>query len=233
MATSEDRSTPPPAGLRSPQALLDGVLLVEESAALDGAAARLDGVAAAVARPGTAHDLLAGVWLGHAVHPLMTDLPIGFWTSASVLDLVGGRRARPAADLLLAAGTLAALPTVATGLAEYQHADTAARRVGVVHVAANTVGVALYAASLAARVRGRRARGVVLALAGATAATVGGYLGGHLATARKVGTRDPAFNGSPRPAAPPVPRPTDSGSVPPRPSALPEPGDGSGRQPVP
>jgi uncharacterized membrane protein len=199
MATSDVGSTVPSEGLRPPQALLDGVRLVEESAALDGVAVRLDEVAAAVARPGTAHDLLAGVWLGHSVHPLLTDLPIGFWTSASVLDLVGGRRARRAADLLLAAGTVAALPTVATGLAEYRHADTAARRVGVVHVAANTLGVALYAASLAARLRGRRARGVVLALAGATAATAGGYLGGHLATARKVGTRDPAFSGGSEP----------------------------------
>ncbi len=183
-----------PEGLRPPKALLDGVRVVEDSESLDGAAALLDRVAASVARPGTVHDLLAGAWLGHALHPLMTDLPIGFWTSASVLDLVGGRRARRAADLLLAAGTAAALPTVATGLAEYRHADQPARRVGVVHLAANATGIALYTASLVARARGRRARGVVLALAGATAATVGGYLGGHLATARKVGTRDRAFS---------------------------------------
>jgi uncharacterized membrane protein len=186
-------STPAPERLRPPRSLVDGLRLVEDAEALDGAAALVDRAAAAVARPGAAHDLLAGTWLGHALHPLMTDLPIGFWTSASVLDLAGGRRARPAADLLLALGTAAALPTLATGLAEFRHAGRAARRVGVVHVGANAAGIALYTASLAARRRGRRGRGVVLALAGATAATVGGYLGGHLSTARKVGTRDPVW----------------------------------------
>lgn len=196
-------STPTPERLHPPRAIVDGLRLVEDSEALDGAAALVDRAAAAVARPGTAHDLLAGTWLGHALHPLMTDLPIGLWTSASVLDLTGGRRAQPAADLLLALGTAAALPTVATGLAEYRHAGRAARRVGVVHLGANVVGVALYTASLVARRRGRRARGIVLALAGATAATVGGYLGGHLSTARKVGTRDPAFSTRPGRAAAP------------------------------
>ena len=36
-------------------------------------------------------DALSGTWLGHPLHPLLTDLPIGFWTSAFTLDLVGGR----------------------------------------------------------------------------------------------------------------------------------------------
>ena len=33
-------------------------------------------------------DLLRGRPLGHALHPALTDLPIGFWTSAAVLDVV-------------------------------------------------------------------------------------------------------------------------------------------------
>src|SRR6185503_795064 len=63
----------------------------------------------------------------------------------------------------------------------------AARRVGLVHAAANTTALACYAASWWARVRGRHARGVALGLAGATAATVGGYLGGHLLQSLGVG----------------------------------------------
>ena len=179
--------------LHPPRTLIDGLRRVEGAEALDGAAHRIDRAARAVAHPGAVHDVLAGVWLGHALHPLMTDLPIGFWTGASVLDLAGRRRSQPAADLLLAIGTAMAVPTAATGLAEFMHADRATRRVAVLHVAANTIGTALYAASLASRLRGRRARGVVLAVAGATAATLGGYLGGHMSTARKAGTRDPAF----------------------------------------
>ena len=182
--------------LRAPRPVVDGLLGIERARALDPPVAVMHRLAAAVARPGVVHDALVGTWLGHALHPLLTDLPIGFWTSASALDLIGGRRSRPAADRLLALGLASAVPTTATGLAEWLHADRRAQRVGVVHAAANTAGMALYTASLVARIRGRRGRGVVLALAGATAASLGGYLGGHLSVARKVGTRDAAFLGS-------------------------------------
>ena len=173
--------------------LVDAVRHIEANEGLDRPAALVRRVAEAVDRPGIVDDLLTGKPLGHAAHPLMTDLPIGFWTSTNVLDLIGGRASRTASDRLLALGILSAVPTAATGLAEWLRADTASRRVGVVHANANTVGLAIYAASWVARKRGRRGAGVALALLGSTFATVGGYLGGHLATARKVGTRDPAF----------------------------------------
>jgi hypothetical protein len=80
----------------APAALVDGLRRLEDAAELDGAVAALDRVGAAIVPPGVVRDALVGRWLGHAVHPLLTDLPIGFWTSASVLDLLGGRRARPA-----------------------------------------------------------------------------------------------------------------------------------------
>ena len=39
----------------------------------------------------TTVDVLSGTWLGHPLHPALSDLPIGFWTSSFVLDLaVGG-----------------------------------------------------------------------------------------------------------------------------------------------
>lgn len=181
----------------APAALLDGLRSIEESEALDPAVAGLGRVADAVVRPGAVEDVLTGKVVGHAAHPFLTDLPIGFWTSTSVLDVIGGRTSRKAADRLLALGLLSALPTIATGLAEWRTTGQPEQRVGVVHSAANSVGLALYTASYLARKRGRRARGVVLAMAGMGAATVGGYLGGHLAVARKVGTRDPTFTRPP------------------------------------
>ena len=42
---------------------------------------------------GPVKDALSGIWLGHALHPLLTDLPIGTWTSAVLLDWLGGGRA--------------------------------------------------------------------------------------------------------------------------------------------
>ncbi len=143
----------------------------------------VDAVAVAVDRnlpPGPARDALQGTWLGHPLHPLLTDLAIGFWTSGFVLDFVPGRRFRPAADLMYALGVASAIPTVAAGVADWIELDRPRQRTGVVHATANTVATGLYVWSLGARARGRRGRGVVLALAGATAATVGGYLGGHL-----------------------------------------------------
>ena len=146
-----------------------------------------------VADPGR-RDLLQGEWLGHAVHPLLTDLPIGFWTSANVLDLVGGPSARPAARRLVALGIACAIPTALTGLAEWAGLQTTRdRRTASAHALGNTVALTCYTASWVARRRQRWTTGVILGLAGASAASVSGYLGGHLSEARKVSTRHPAF----------------------------------------
>lgn len=124
---------------------------------------------------------LRGRALGHRLHPLLTDVPVGSWTSAWVLDLLGGVRAEPAADLLVAVGVAAAVPTALTGWADWVTLPRAERRIGVVHALANATATGLYAASLAARLADRRRSGVALGHAGAAAATLGGLLGGHLA----------------------------------------------------
>jgi nitrite reductase/ring-hydroxylating ferredoxin subunit/uncharacterized membrane protein len=145
-----------------------------------------DAVRAALGRQPT-KDLLSGVWLGHPLHPMLTDLPIGFWTSAFTLDLVGGRAGRRAATQLLAWGVLSAVPAALSGAADWGDTTGPSRRVGLVHAAANATALACYAGSWWARVRGRHGRGVALGLVGATAATVGGYLGGHLLQSMGVG----------------------------------------------
>jgi hypothetical protein len=162
------------------------VRAIERQPSLDVAARALDPVARWLTATPLRDDLLTGKWLGHAAHPFMTDIPIGSWTSASILDLLGGKDARPSAELLTAIGTLSAAPTIATGLAEWASTSGAARRVGVVHAASNAVAVGLYAGSWSARRRGRHRRGAMLALAGMTVATVGGYLGGHMISVLKV-----------------------------------------------
>lgn len=124
---------------------------------------------------------LGGDWLGHPLHPMLTDLPIGFWTSAWVLDMVGGPETEAAADALLGLGVLSAVPTVAAGWVDWTFLDRPTRRVGVVHALSNAVATSLFAGSWLARRRGRRARGIVLCHAGAVVATLGGFLGGHLA----------------------------------------------------
>ena len=162
---------------------------------LDGPAEKL---AAAVGRigPGALKDALSGTWLGHALHPFLTDLPIGTWTSAAVLDVLGGEESAPAAERLVGLGVAAALPTALTGMTEWadtQRSDKEVRRIGVVHAAANTVALACFAASFAARRAGKQRQGKLLGFGGIAALTVGGHLGGHLSYAKGVGVDQTTF----------------------------------------
>ena len=136
---------------------------------------------------GTVKSLLSGTWLGHPLHPMLTDLPIGSWTSAFVLDLFGGERAHDAADTLVGVGVVCALPTAAAGLSDWSDTLGEERRIGTAHALANVVAVGLYSWSWLARRAGRRKAGVTLGLLGASAATVGGYLGAHLVYRKGVG----------------------------------------------
>jgi nitrite reductase/ring-hydroxylating ferredoxin subunit/uncharacterized membrane protein len=165
---------------------------------LDPPARKLLDVADRAIKPGWLRDVLSGTFLGHALHPLMTDLPIGSWTSAMVLDLAGGRDGRKAAQRLIGTGILASLPTAATGAVEW--ADSAdrrpsTRRVGLVHAAANVTALSLYGASYLSRRRGRGGRG--LALAGGAALAVGGHLGGHLSYVNGEGVAVTTFEAEP------------------------------------
>jgi uncharacterized membrane protein len=152
---------------------------LERADALDLPQDLLAGVVAAV--PAEVREELEGKRLGHPLHPMLTDLPIGFWTSGWVLDLVGGRKSAPAAQLLTGLGVLSAVPTAASGLVDWPYLTPGKKRVAVVHLLANAAATATYAGSWLARCRGHRARGIALGMLGAGVATLGGYLGGHLA----------------------------------------------------
>jgi nitrite reductase/ring-hydroxylating ferredoxin subunit len=118
---------------------------------------------------------------------MLTDLPIGFWTSAFVLDLVGGKRSRAASKRLIGIGVLSALPTAASGLSDWSDTIGDERRIGTAHAVANSAALVLYSWSWLARRQGRRGKGLILGYLGATAATAGGYLGGHLVFRQGVG----------------------------------------------
>jgi uncharacterized membrane protein len=151
---------------------------------------------------GPVKDVLDGSVIGHALHPLLTDLPIGTWTSALLLDWLGGSGSQDAADRLIGIGLAAAAPTFVSGWVDYAAAtdrgdgDTV-RRVGIVHALANGGGAALMATSLAARRNGARGRGKLLALAGGALMGAGAFLGGHLSFGEGtgVGPRTPGSAG--------------------------------------
>jgi nitrite reductase/ring-hydroxylating ferredoxin subunit len=146
--------------------------------------------------PGVVRDALSGTWLGHPLHPPLTDVVVGSWTSATLLDLTGGDDGA-AAERLIEIGLAAAVPTALAGAMDWSDSeavDDRVRRTGVVHAASNITALGLYAASLAARKSGRTGRGKALALAGAGVLSVGGFLGGHLSFTLGVGVNQTAFD---------------------------------------
>ena len=171
--------------------------VVESAAVLDRPAGALAGAVGRAIPGGPTKDALSGTWLGHALHPVLTDLPIGFWTSAWVLDHVGGKRSAPAARTLVALGLLSAVPTAVTGASDWSDTVGPSRRVGLVHATANSVAFACYAVSYVQRRRGRRASGILWGWLGAGAATVGGGLGGHLVGALGIGVDHTTFERGP------------------------------------
>lgn len=136
---------------------------------------------------------------------MLTDLPIGAWSMSALLDTVGGPNADRAADLLVATGVLAAVPTAASGLNDWSDTYGPDTRVGLVHAALNTTALALYTASLTSRARGRRARGKVLALAGLGVLLASSYLGGHLSFVRGVNVNRTAWQEGPQAWTPVLP----------------------------
>lgn len=173
---------------------------VEGAAFLDGPGKALGEQVRGVFGPGILRDALAGTWMGHALHPLLTDVVIGTWTSANLLDLLGGDDDGTAAETLIAVGIAAYAPTAVSGTIDWadgEIGDPRVRRAGLVHAASNATALGLYTASLVARRRGAHGRGKALALAGAAVMGAGGFLGGHLSYARGVGVNQTAFDEGP------------------------------------
>ena len=164
----------------------------EAARALDAPAAALAGLAGRVLpRSGPVKEALSGTWLGHPAHPLSTFVPIGMWWASGLLDVTGDDAA---ADRLVEAGVLAALPAATAGLSDWSDLTSrGSRRLGLVHAASNVTATVLFTASSIARRAGRRRRGHRLALGAHGALVVGGYLGSHLTYARGVGVNRSTF----------------------------------------
>jgi uncharacterized membrane protein len=150
-------------------------------------ASRLDAAVPDVLRQGSVADLLRGRGFGHALHPVLTDVPLGMWTSSTILDVVGGGRWRQASIVLSSIGFAAVVPTIASGLAEWEEVGPHDRRTAALHAAANGAASVCFGVSLVAKLRRRSAAAAAASALGAALAGVGGYLGGHLSFARGVG----------------------------------------------
>lgn len=132
-----------------------------------------------------------GVWLGHPLHPVFTDIPLGAWTTGLVLDAVAStthdRGMRRAADVAMAVGLAGAAGAAITGLTDWSETSGRARRTGIVHGLLNIAATTLYAAAYALRKSGSRAAGQSCAIAGYGVAIGAAWFGGDLVFGQQVG----------------------------------------------
>lgn len=138
-------------------------------------------------------DLLHGVWLGHPLHSVLTDVVVGAWSIGIFFDMVSlfnhSRQAEQLADALTKVGNVAALPTLLTGLTDFSTIPEPAANIALAHAVMNNVGFGLQVASTSARNRGDRERAITLSGLAFACLLTGAYLGGHLAYAKKVGVK--------------------------------------------
>ena len=154
-------------------------------------------------------NILHGTWLGHPLHPALTDVPLGAWTAALALDAlesISGRRELGAgADAAIAVGLVGAAGAAVTGLTDWSETDGRARKVGMLHGLLNVGATVLYTTSLVMRRKQKRGAGVGLAMLGYAVSSASAYLGGHLVFGEQIGVNHAAAQEIPKEFVPVLP----------------------------
>ncbi len=131
-----------------------------------------------------AKNFLNGVWLGHALHPVLTDVPVGAWTTAVTLDLLSGADDKselaPGADAAVGLGILGAVGAAVAGITDWSDTVGEERHTGLVHMLLNVGGLTAYTLSWFLRKNGQRKLGVVISTAAYGVLSYSAYLGGDL-----------------------------------------------------
>ena len=134
---------------------------------------------------------LNGSWLGHPLHPVLTDIPVGAWTAAMVMDASVATRGdagyEKATETAIAVGLAGAAGAAITGLTDWSDTDGGSRRLGLVHGLLNLTATSFYVASLLARRRGQQATGRSYSAVGYALMLAGAYLGGSLVFKEQIG----------------------------------------------
>jgi nitrite reductase/ring-hydroxylating ferredoxin subunit/uncharacterized membrane protein len=136
-------------------------------------------------------DLLHGVWLGHSLHAVLVEIPVGSWSAAALFDLIalasGSDKAEWAADALITLGVASAVPAAMAGMADYSAIKQDSAASAGAHALLNSTALGLFLLSLAARRGGRRGAGVLLSLGALTVAGSSAWLGGDMVYRQRVG----------------------------------------------
>lgn len=158
---------------------------LEQLSFLDPLTRPLAKAVTAIVRPAALEDALHGTWLGHPLHSVLVQVPIGSFVSASLLDVTGTDER--AADRLALVGLLSAVPAAAAGATDWSRSNPSTQRGGLVHALMNTAGLGLWIASLLARRRGDRSAGTRMGLLGTAVIGASGTIGGHLSYRKGLG----------------------------------------------
>jgi len=147
-------------------------------------------------------NILHGTWLGHPLHPALTDVPLGAWTAAFALDAmesISGRRELGAgADAAIAVGLVGAAGAAVTGLTDWSETNGRARKVGLLHGLMNVGATVLYTTSLVLRRKNKRNAGIGFAMLGYAVSNASAYLGGHLVFSEQIGVNHAAAQEMPK-----------------------------------
>jgi nitrite reductase/ring-hydroxylating ferredoxin subunit/uncharacterized membrane protein len=144
-------------------------------------------------------DLLNGTWLGHALHPVFTDVPLGAWSSTMLLDLAWlnneSEGLASGADITMALGIVGATAAAVTGVTDWSDLEGMDQRVGLMHGLLNSGILLTNIGSLALRLTGRRRAGIALSTVGYLASLFSAYLGGEMSFAKGIGVNHDAWEG--------------------------------------
>ena len=158
---------------------------LEQAQVLDGAVLAAEPLARRLVSGKEIRRIFHGDATGIPLHIIFTDLPLGAWWMAQYLDLFPDSGSKRAATRLVALGVVSAMPTAVSGWAEWALADSATRRVGIVHATVNGAATAVFATSWVSRVQGRHGLGARLARLGGVLLLAGAMLGGHMGSGRR------------------------------------------------
>lgn len=138
-----------------------------------------------------AKNFMHGTWLGHPLHPLLIDIPMGAWSVAAMLDLLelqGVKGYTRGADAAVEIGLIGALSAAVAGLTDWTGTQGKARKLGLLHGFLNLTATGLYATAILLRkVKATRKTGLAISFFGYAITTAAGYFGGKLVFNHRVG----------------------------------------------
>ena len=136
-------------------------------------------------------NFLHGVWLGHPLHPVITDIVIGSFTTTALLDVAESagqeERIAPATDIALTTGIVSSLAAAVAGITDWYVLKGKPKRIGFLHMLLNLSTTVIYIGSLLARKSGHRGLGRALGWLAYSTLFGGAYLGGNLVFTKNIG----------------------------------------------